>query len=87
MFKINKRKNEETLKDYELTTITITMEDYLRFIATSDEIAEEDKSGIFIYSGKYLGQDKYITRAMDNSKNRIMLISNADKIIVEKINY
>lgn len=87
MFKFNKIKNEKTLKDYELTTITIKMEDYLKFIAMDETIAEEDKLNIFVYAGKYLGQDKYITRAIGNGKNRIMLISNVDKIIVEKINY
>lgn len=85
MFKLIRR--EKTLKDYKLTTISIAIEDYLNFIATSKEIAEEDKTNIFVYLGKYLGKDKYITRAMDNSRNRIMLISNADKTVVEKINY
>lgn len=84
MFKFRKK---ETLNDYELIYSTLRIEDYLNFISSTDDLLKEDKENIFAYLEKYIGKNKYINLyALNSNKNKMVLIVNKDKTIIEKIN-
>lgn len=76
----------ETLNDYTLLTMPIRIEDHLRLYVIFDNI---DRLDSYMKVGKYLGLNKYICTVSDNEKEKsnIMLVSDEDGIIVEKINF
>ncbi|SFC14549.1 hypothetical protein [Clostridium uliginosum] len=88
--RIGEFKVEETWDDYSILTMPMRIEDHLRLYAILDEELEDnDKLEMFNQVGKYLGLDKYICSAKDNDlfESTIMLISDKDGNIIEKINY
>jgi len=79
----------ETWDDYSLLTMPMRVEDHLRLYAILDDTEDNDKLEAFNDVGKYLGLDKYICSAIDTDKfkSTVMLISDKDGLIIEKINY
>ncbi len=85
---IGKFRNE-TWDDYSILTMPMKIEDHLRLYAILDDTDDTDKLEAFKVVGKYLGLDKYICSAIDNDKEKstVILVSDKDGNIIEKINY
>ncbi|NFA42122.1 hypothetical protein EXM65_05910 [Clostridium botulinum] len=79
--------DNETWDDYSLLTIPKKIEDELRLDAIFIE-EDNEKLEAFKNMGKYLGLNKYVCSAVDNDKEKstIILISDSDGNIIEKIN-
>ncbi|MBY6835991.1 hypothetical protein FDG50_00415 [Clostridium botulinum] len=84
---IGKIEDNETWNDYSLLTMPKKIEDELRLDAIFIE-EDNEKLEAFKNMGKYLGLNKYVCSAVDNNKckNTVMLISDEDGNIIEKIN-
>lgn len=80
---------KETWDDYSLLTMPMRVEDELRLTAILDNTNDEEKLERFKTLGKFLGLDKYICSAIDNDaeESTVILISDKEGNIIEKINY
>jgi len=86
---IGEFKKTETWDDYSLLSMPMRVEDHLRLYAILDDTDNNDKLEAFKEVGKYLGLDKYICSAIDTDlfERNVILISDKDGIIIEKINH
>jgi len=91
---IGEFKRNETWEDYSILTMPMRIEDHLRLFAILDDTDDNDKLEAFKEVGKYLGLDKYICSAVvpnifedTEFKSTVMLITDKNGLVIEKINY